>query len=178
MYKSHYLDIRVNVYNKHLTCRSWMRRTWHKYLTRPRRALQFWFFPLKRTNSIIKKLWFFHASASRATDFIKVTNLTDARWNVEKRNIRRQSEVEISAFMETMSMSLRVPTRDHPLFASQTKRVIIISVGANEAPVFWRPPDHPRLIRATKPSRKGREGEGGEEKSGHSGRKINFTDCK
>lgn len=44
-----------------------------------------------------------------------------------------------------------------PLFASQTRRVIIISVGANEAPVFWRPPDrppspHPRY----KPSTRGR----------------------
>jgi len=50
--------------------------------------------------------------------------------------------VEISAFVETMSMPC-VPMRDHPLFASQTRRVIIISMGANEAPVFWRPPDQP-----------------------------------
>lgn len=37
--------------------------------------------------------------------------------------------------------------RDHPLFTSQTGRVIIISMGANEALVFGdRRTNHPRFI--------------------------------
>lgn len=87
---------------------------------------------------------------------------------------RYRTRLEISAFTETMSMSLRPRARGQPLFASQTRRVIIISVGANEALVFWRPPDRPPSLASSAIQTE----RGGKPVVVYSGRKINFTDCK